>query len=77
MGWEKYSTEIRDKNFGMVYAQTSTNPRKCDKILWDFKMQTNQQIQARRSDLLLINLILINQKKRTCHLVDLAVPVDY
>ena len=32
------------------------------KILWDFEIQ----IQARR-----LELVLINKKKRTCHLVDL------
>ena len=36
-------------------------------ILWDFKIQADDQIQARRPDLVLINL-----KKRTYHLVDLT-----
>ena len=39
------------------------------KILWDFQVQTDHQILAMRLD-----LVLIDKKKRTCHLVDLAVP---
>ena len=42
------------------------------KILWDFGIETVHQIQSRRPE-----LELINEKKRTCHLVDFAVPVDH
>ena len=42
------------------------------KILWDFKIQTDHLITARRPD-----LVLINKKKRTCHIVDFAVPADH
>ena len=42
-----------------------------DKLLWDFDIQTDHLISARRPD-----LIIINKKKRTCTIVDFAVPAD-
>ena len=39
------------------------------KLLWDFDIQTDHLISARRPD-----LIIINKKKR---IVDFAVPTDY
>ena len=42
------------------------------KILWDFEIQTDHQIPARRPD-----LVMINKKERICHLVDFAVPADH
>ena len=42
------------------------------KLLWDFKIQTDHLIPARRPD-----LIIINKKKRTCKIVDFAVPADH
>ena len=41
------------------------------KLLWDFNIQTDHQIPARRPD-----LIIINKKKRICKIVDFAVPAD-
>ena len=41
------------------------------KLLWDFNIQTDHLIPARRPD-----LIIINKKKRTCKIVDFAVPTD-
>ena len=49
----------------MVYVQTSICPR------WDFNIQTDQIISARRPD-----LYKINKKERTCKIVDFAVPAD-
>ena len=40
-------------------------------ILCDFEIQTDPQIQGRKPD-----LVLTNEKKRTCQLVDFAVPAD-
>ena len=40
------------------------------KILWDFEIHIDHLIPTRRP-----NLVLINKKKRICHLVDFAVPV--
>ena len=42
------------------------------KLLWDFDIHTDHLISARRPD-----LIIINQKKRTCKIVDFAVPADH
>ena len=42
------------------------------KLPWDFDIHTDQRIAARRPD-----LIIINKKKRTCKIVDLAVPADH
>ena len=39
------------------------------KLQWDFEIQTNHLISARRS-----NLIIINKKERTCWIVNFAVP---
>ena len=41
------------------------------KLLWDFDIQTDHLISARRLD-----LIIINKKKRICQIVDFAVPPD-
>ena len=42
------------------------------KLLWDFDIQTDPLISARRPD-----LIIINKKKRICKIVDFAVLVDH
>ena len=42
------------------------------KILWDFEITTDHPIPARTPD-----LVLINKKKKTCQLVDFAVPADH
>ena len=42
------------------------------KLQWDFNIQTDQLILARRPD-----LIVIKKKKGTCKIVDLAVPADH
>ena len=42
------------------------------KILWDFEIKTDHSIPAKRPD-----LVLINKKKRSCPLVDFAVPADH
>ena len=39
---------------------------------WDFDIHTDHLISARRPD-----LIIINKKKRTCKIVDFAVPADH
>ena len=45
------------------------------KLLWDFNIQTDHLIPARRPDLIIINN---NKKKeRTCKIVDFAVPADH
>ena len=41
------------------------------KLLWDFEIRTDQLISAKRQD-----LAITNKKKRTCRIVDVAVPGD-
>ena len=43
------------------------------KLLWDFDIHTDHRISARRRDLTIIN----KKKKRTCQIVDFAVPADH
>ena len=45
------------------------NPKK---LLWVFYIHTDHLISAKRPD-----LILIDKKKRTCKIVDFAVPADH
>ena len=50
------------------------------KLLWDFNMQTDHLIPARRPDLIIINnkkKKKKRKKKRICKIVDFAVPVDH
>ena len=42
------------------------------KLVWDFNIQTDQLILARR-----LELIIINKKKRICKIVDFATPADH
>ena len=42
-------------------------------LLWNFEIQTDHLISARRSDLIIIN----NKKERTCRIVEFAVPTDH
>ena len=42
------------------------------KLLWDFNVQTDHLISDRSPDLIIIK----NKKKRTCKIVDFAVPAD-
>ena len=43
------------------------------KLRWDFNIQTDHLISARRPDL----IIIIKKKKRICKIVDFAVPADH
>ena len=52
-----------------VHSPESVSENETHKFLWDFEIQTDHQISARRPD-----LIIINEKKRTCRIVDFAVP---
>ena len=57
----------------MVYAETSTRlGNETLKLLWDFEIQMDHQISASQPD-----LIIINNNKRTCKIIDFAVPADH
>ena len=48
------------------------------KLLWDFNIQTDHLIPARRPDLIIINKKKKKKKKsRICKIVDIAVPADH
>ena len=55
-----------------MHKPESVLENEMQKILWDFKMQTDHPVQARRP-----NLVLINQKKRTGYPVDFVMPADH
>ena len=55
-----------------MYILESVLENRTHKLLWDFEIQTDDQISARRQD-----LMIINKKKRTCRIVDFAVPADH
>ena len=46
-------------------------------LLWDFSIQTDHLIPARRPDLIIINKKKKKEKKRICKIVDFAVPADH
>ena len=42
------------------------------KVLWEFEIQSDYLISARRPD-----RVIVNKKRRTCRIVDFAVPTDH
>ena len=50
--------------------ETVTDNDSC-KLLWDFSIQTDYVIQARRPD-----VILIDKEKKECKIIDFAIPYD-
>ena len=59
----------------MVYAQPVLE-NATHKLLWDFNIQTDHLIPARRPDLMIIEKKK-EKKKRTCKIVDFAVSADH
>ena len=55
-----------------MYNSASVRENDTHKLLWDFDIQTDHLISARRPD-----LIIINKRKITCKIVDFAVPADH
>ena len=55
-----------------MHKQASVLENDTHKLLWDFNIQTDPLIPARRPD-----LIIINKKKRICKTVDFAVSVGH
>ena len=73
--WEMY----RKFKFDRTNKQYMHNPEpvlenETHKFLWDFEIQTDILISARRPDLIIINKK--EKKNRTCRIVDFAVPAD-
>ena len=60
-------------NKGYMHNQAALPENSTNKLQWDFDIQTDHLISARRPDPLVIN----NKKKRTCKIVNFAVPADH
>ena len=41
------------------------------KVLWDFKIQTDKQIEANKPD-----VVLLDKEERKCFIIDIACPFD-
>ena len=61
-------------NKGYTHNSESIQENKMHKILWDFEIQTDHLILARRPDLVIVNKK--KRKKRTCWIVNFAIPSD-
>ena len=55
-----------------MYNSESVLENKTHKLLWDFEIQTDHLILARRRD-----IVIVNKIKRTCQIVDFAVLADH
>ena len=61
-----------------MHNQESVLENETHKLLWDFDIQTDHLISARRPDLIIINKRKKKKKRRrTCRIVDFAVPADH
>ena len=69
--WELCKKLKFDHKWSM-YKQESVQENETHKIPWDFEIQTDPLISARRPD-----LMIVNKKKRTRRIVDFADPADH
>ena len=65
----KYNFEAGDK--WCEHEPESVLENEVYKILWDFSIQTDHVIEARRPD-----LVVVDKKERSCKIIHLAVPGD-
>ena len=68
--WElckKFKFDHMNKYY--MHNPQSALEKEMNKFLWDFEIQTDRQISARRPDQ--------QKKKRTCRIVDFAAPADH
>ena len=66
---KKYKFDYTNKWY--MHNPTPVLENDTHKLLWDFNIQTDHRIPARRTDLIIIN------KKKTCKIVDFAVLADH
>ena len=59
-----------------MHNPASVQENDSHKLHWDFEIQTDHLIAARRPDLIIIRKKR-KEKKRTCRIEDLAVPADH
>ena len=69
--WNKFKLDHANKWY--IHYLESIMENDAHKILWDFEIQTDHLISARRPVIINNN----NNKKRTCRVVDFAVPADH
>ena len=67
-----WKNEITHGSWYAIKRKRTTTISTRRKLLWDFNIQTDHLIPARRPD-----LIIINKRKRICKIVDFAVPADH
>ena len=70
--WEvcrQYNVRVPDKWYEHLPERVIENEQV--KVLWDFNIQTDRVIEARRPD-----LVIIDKEKKQVHIVDFAVPFD-
>ena len=61
-----------------MHNPESIQENETHEVLWDFQIQTDYLISVRRPDLVIVNIKKRKKKKkRTCRIVDFAVPPDY
>ena len=68
--WKKLKFDHTAKWY--MHKSESVRENEMHKVLWDFEIQTDHLISARQLD-----LVIINKKKRTSRIVDVAVPTDH
>ena len=66
---KKCTFEVNDKWY--EHEPESVLENEDYKILWDFSIQTDHEIEARRPD-----LVVVDKKNRACQVIDFAVPGD-
>ena len=63
-----------------MHNQESAQENEMHKLLWDFEIQTDHQISARRPDLIIVNNNKKKKKRkkeiRTCKIMAFTVPAD-
>ena len=60
-----------------MYNSESVLENEVHKLLWDFEIQTDHLISARRPDIGIIKKKKKTKNKRTCRTVEFAVPADH
>ena len=76
IAWEERSIGNCVRSMGWLHQKDGMNTNqkqlpKTSKLLWDFSIQTDHVIQARRAD-----VILIDKGKKECKIIDFAIPYD-
>ena len=65
----KYGIKVREKWY--EHKPESVVENENCKILWDFNIQTDHVIEARRPD-----MIVVDKVKKTCTIIDFAIPYN-